>query len=69
MRIDRRFNLSVEEFDSEYRLKGSPVIMDGLIDDWGATKSWRKDNLIKRFEKRRNFILSESGEKVVQEQR
>lgn len=38
--IERRENLSVEEFDNEYRAKFKPVVISGLMDDWESYKSW-----------------------------
>jgi len=46
--IERRENLSVEEFDNEYRAKFKPVVVSGLMDDWEAIKSWTFDVLAEK---------------------
>ncbi len=38
--IDRRKNLSQEEFRSEYLLKNRPVIFEGQAKDWDCVKNW-----------------------------
>jgi hypothetical protein len=38
--IDRRSDLTVEEFDREYQRPQRPVILTGLMDDWPALRHW-----------------------------
>lgn len=47
--IERRSNLSVEEFIEKYEKPGIPVIIQGLSDDWIASKEWTKENLLRRY--------------------
>ena len=41
--IDRRHQLSYEEFAEEYLFPGRPVIITGAIDTWGALDKWTPD--------------------------
>lgn len=43
--IERRAKLSPEEFEREYRRKLKPVIIEGLMEDWPALKTWDFDYL------------------------
>src|ERR1700683_3006698 len=38
--IDRRKDLSLEEFKNHYRSKGIPVVMEGAAKDWDCVKKW-----------------------------
>lgn len=38
--IDRRKDLTPEEFHREYLLPGIPVVLDGAAKDWGCTGKW-----------------------------
>jgi len=38
--IDRRKNLSLEEFKKQYRDKGIPVVLEGAANDWDCVKKW-----------------------------
>jgi len=38
--IERRKDLSLEEFKSHYRHKGIPVVMEGVAKDWDCVKKW-----------------------------
>jgi hypothetical protein len=38
--IDRRKNLSLEEFKREYRNKGIPVVLEGAANEWACVKNW-----------------------------
>jgi hypothetical protein len=41
--IERRKNLSLEEFKKNYVKKGMPVIMEGAAKEWNSTKTWSLD--------------------------
>ena len=41
--IDRRDNLSSEEFLKEYALPGSPVVLSGIMASWKASTLWTKE--------------------------
>lgn len=49
--IDRRADLSPEEFISEYVEKGKPVMLSGLLEDWPARTTWSRKPLLERFGK------------------
>src|ERR1700722_7008167 len=38
--IERRKNLTIEEFNEQYRDKGKPVIFEGAANDWDCVKKW-----------------------------
>lgn len=38
--VERRKNLSLEEFKNHYRKKGIPVVMEGVADNWDCVKKW-----------------------------
>src|ERR1700728_325471 len=40
VQIDRRRNLSIEEFKKEYLRKGRPVVLEGAANDWPSVKNW-----------------------------
>lgn len=42
-RVERRKNLSVEEFWDRYAVPGVPVLLEGLADDWPARSLWTFD--------------------------
>ncbi len=44
--IDRRQNLTSEEFHSTYVAAGRPVLINGLLDDWPGRKLWNRDTLL-----------------------
>lgn len=44
--IDRRSNLSVEEFVAEYEEPNKPVIITDALQNWPAMKSWNREYLI-----------------------
>ena len=46
--IERRENLSVDEFDTEYRAQFKPVVISGLMDDWNAYQTWSFELLAKK---------------------
>lgn len=41
--VERRKNLSVEEFRTRYAIPGVPVLLEGLADDWPARSLWTFD--------------------------
>jgi hypothetical protein len=43
--IDKRENLTLEEFINEYESKNKPVIIRGLLDSWPAKDEWTRRNL------------------------
>jgi hypothetical protein len=47
-RIERRARLTPEEFERDYRRKFEPVVIEGLIDDWPALRTWNFDVLNER---------------------
>jgi len=47
--IDRRSDLTVEEFDREYQRPQRPVILTGLTGDWTALRDWSLSVLSARF--------------------
>eukprot|EP01087_Luapelamoeba_hula_P020468 TRINITY_DN698_c0_g1_i3.p1 TRINITY_DN698_c0_g1~~TRINITY_DN698_c0_g1_i3.p1 ORF type:complete len:697 (-),score=118.00 TRINITY_DN698_c0_g1_i3:17-2107(-) len=51
LQVDRRSNLSVEEFVEEYAKKNRPVILTDVVTKWPAwiNKSWTREALSKRF--------------------
>ncbi|MEW2301466.1 cupin-like domain-containing protein [Streptomyces sp. NPDC006655] len=46
--IERRRGLSREEFDSEYRAKGRPVVLEGYAARWPSVRTWSFDSLAER---------------------
>lgn len=49
LQVDRKKNLSEEEFVQNYIKKQIPVIFDGAALDWPCTKKWTVDFLLKEF--------------------
>jgi hypothetical protein len=41
--VERRKNISVEEFRARYAIPGVPVVLDGLAEDWPARSLWTFD--------------------------
>lgn len=41
--VDRRIDLSLEEFREKYLIPGVPVIFDGAAKDWDCVKNWSLD--------------------------
>ncbi len=41
--IDRRKDLSIDEFKREYINKGLPVVLEGAANDWACVKNWSLD--------------------------
>lgn len=46
--IERRVRLTAEEFTNEYRRRFEPVIVEGLMDDWPALRTWSFETLAER---------------------
>ncbi|MEU5313798.1 cupin-like domain-containing protein [Streptomyces sp. NPDC021562] len=46
--IERRRGLTREEFDSEYRAKGRPVVLEGYAAHWPSVRTWSFDSLAER---------------------
>jgi hypothetical protein len=38
--IERRKDLSIEEFNNHYRKRGIPVVMEGVANNWDCVKNW-----------------------------
>eukprot|EP00041_Stephanoeca_diplocostata_P037971 m.1463446 g.1463446 ORF g.1463446 m.1463446 type:complete len:281 (-) comp25134_c0_seq65:3735-4577(-) len=47
--IDRRSNLSVEEFMAEYAGKNRPVIIGGALGGWKAVRAWTRDQFLAAY--------------------
>ncbi len=47
--IERRSNLSAQEFLENYYITGTPVIITDLMQDWPAMNSWTPEQLESRF--------------------
>lgn len=47
--IERRANLSIEEFIEKFEKPGIPVILTDLTSKWTANTMWSKKNLLKRY--------------------
>jgi hypothetical protein len=47
--IERRRDLSPEEFRTQYLRRGIPVILEGAGRDWKCTREWSFDNFRRRF--------------------
>lgn len=45
--IDRRSNLSVEDFIKEYEEPNKPVLLLGVLDSWPAISNWDREYLLK----------------------
>ncbi|MBC7696048.1 MAG: cupin-like domain-containing protein [Burkholderiales bacterium] len=43
MSIERRVDLSLEEFKNHYVKKGIPVVLEGAAKDWDCVKNWSLD--------------------------
>jgi len=29
--------------------KGRPVVVDGMVDEWGAIRAWRKNEFVEKY--------------------
>lgn len=47
-KIERRDRLTPEEFERDYRRRFTPVVVEGLIDDWPALRTWNFDLLVEK---------------------
>ncbi|KAL6578361.1 hypothetical protein OROMI_010689 [Orobanche minor] len=61
--VDRRKNLSLEEFHDVYDGK-KPVLVDGLADNWPARRSWTSEQLSLKYPDTK-FRISQKGPKKV----
>jgi len=48
--VDRRSNISVEEFIKLYEIPNIPVILEGIGNDWNAYKAWNRNKVIPEYE-------------------
>lgn len=46
--IERRTGLTLEEFETEYRKQGRPVVLEGFAADWPSVHHWTFDSLAER---------------------
>ncbi|HEY3606277.1 MAG TPA: cupin-like domain-containing protein [Pseudonocardiaceae bacterium] len=46
--IERRADLTLADFEREYRLPGRPVVLTGRAADWPAVRTWSFDDLARR---------------------
>ena len=47
--IDRRSDLSIEDFIREYETPNIPVIISDATKNWGAMKEWTEENLLAKY--------------------
>lgn len=47
--IDRRTNLSLEDFIEEYEKPNKPVIIAGALNGWRASKEWTFDKFLAKY--------------------
>lgn len=59
--IERRSNLSLEEFENEYNSQYKPVIITDLTQNWPCQKIWTLENLVRwvNFHFSFDYLLSE----------
>ncbi|MBA4600862.1 cupin-like domain-containing protein [Thermoactinomyces mirandus] len=60
--IDKRFNLSVEEFDNEYGKPGKPVLLTGIMEKWPASQKWTLE-FFKTFFNEHTVIVKRSSKR------
>ncbi|MEO8077652.1 MAG: cupin-like domain-containing protein, partial [Acidobacteriota bacterium] len=46
--VERRRNLSPEQFRREYFMTGKPVVLEGIAAEWPAVKKWTFEYLLER---------------------
>ncbi len=46
--VDVRSGISRREFLEEYVYRNRPVVLAGLVDDWPAWQTWRREDLLRR---------------------
>ncbi|GER40263.1 bifunctional arginine demethylase andlysyl-hydroxylase JMJD6 [Striga asiatica] len=61
--VERRKNISLEEFHEEYDGK-KPVMIDGLADNWPARKSWTSEQFLIKYSDAKFRISQKSSKKV-----
>ncbi|KAL0368842.1 UNVERIFIED_CONTAM: F-box protein [Sesamum calycinum] len=61
--VERRENLSLEEFHKEYDGK-KPVLINGLADNWPARKSWTSEQLLLKYPDTKFRISQRSSKKI-----
>ncbi|KAG8369197.1 hypothetical protein BUALT_Bualt15G0126100 [Buddleja alternifolia] len=61
--VERRENLSSEEFNKEYDGK-KPVLINGLADNWTARKSWTSEQLLLKYPDTKFGISQRSSKKI-----
>ena len=49
MEIDRRSNLSYEDFRRDYLFPHKPVVLSGALDKWAAMTKWTPDYFKKKY--------------------
>ena len=49
--VERRSNLSLQEFREKYEIPNKPVIITDIVKNWPAYKNWNIPDLLKRFKK------------------
>ena len=47
--IDKRSNLTFEQFRNEYEKPNKPVILTDAMDKWAAKQKWKSSNFEKKF--------------------
>lgn len=47
--VDRRSNLTVEEFKKEYEHASLPVVITDIVPSWPAAQAWTRESLLRRF--------------------
>ncbi|HEV7368044.1 cupin-like domain-containing protein [Arenibaculum sp.] len=63
-RIERRRGLDPDTFEREYRRTAKPVVIEGLMDDWPALRTWNFDYLVSRCGDARVIVDSYSSLKA-----
>ncbi|KAI3460046.1 hypothetical protein Pfo_016709 [Paulownia fortunei] len=61
--VERRENLSLEEFHREYDGQ-KPVLIDGLADNWPARESWTSEKLLSRYPDTKFRLSQRSSKKI-----
>lgn len=54
--IDRRSNITLEEFITDYFIPNRPVVLTDVVTKWPAFKNWSKESLIERYGDTKFFI-------------
>ena len=61
MPIERRKDLSLEEFKNHYVKKGIPVVLEGAANDWDCVKNWSLQ-YFKDLHGKDEIVLVDQGE-------